>query len=220
MDIFQELVVKGSPGGLSSFVGHLKLPGDSGWSRRPDLEKELSAMSPGEPESPCFSVPERGGRPAAYLWLAFRDGHPDEMYVPNVVPCDSALRLSHEEYNAIVGEFFRVVAMPTAEKAHVSVALSKALFQVEDFVSPDTAKRLRSFSRLANRSTGSSHPNDQRRWFDFITAAHLEAASLDSHMLGRWLHEEEGWSDERATQLAIEYETGRALLAHHDNGRS
>ncbi len=220
MNIFQELVVKGSPEGLSNFVRSLELPTDCGWSRCPELEKELSQVSPSDHESYCFSVPRRGGRSAAHLWLAFRHGRPDEMYVPNVVPCDSALPLSHEEYNAIVGEFSCVVATPAAEKAGVSVALSKALFQIEDFVSPDTAKRLRSFSRLANWSTGSSHPNDQRRWFDFITAAHWEAASLDSHMLGRWLHEEEGWSDEGATQLAIEYETGRALLAHHDNRRS
>jgi hypothetical protein len=56
---------------------------------------------------------------------------------------------------------------------------------------------------------------DRERWFSFITAAYREQAALDPSSLESWLMEE-GWQLERARELALEYEFGRALLKSVD----
>jgi hypothetical protein len=70
---------------------------------------------------------------------------------------------------------------------------------------------LRRFSILANHGTGSAHPLDRERWFAFLLHCHQDRCELDTDMLQRWLMEQ-GWTFERASDLAIEYEFGRGLL--------
>lgn len=83
---------------------------------------------------------------------------------------------------------------------------------------PDDAaeEALHNFSILANKATGSSHPRDQERWFQFIFAAYRAPQQLDIDNLMRWLVEIEGWSDEKAHDLVIEYEFGLALLKEYN----
>jgi hypothetical protein len=83
-------------------------------------------------------------------------------------------------------------------------------------VSKETAQLLHHFSVLANKSTGATHPSDERRWFEFIGAAHREDASLDDRTLERWLREEEDWPEDVASELAAEYEKARSLLKFYD----
>ncbi|MGE0406636.1 MAG: hypothetical protein AB7O65_10065, partial [Candidatus Korobacteraceae bacterium] len=54
--------------------------------------------------------------------------------------------------------------------------------------------------------TGSSHPRDRARWVTFLQSVTREGASLSPSQLARWLHEEAGWSEEVASELASEYE--------------
>ncbi|MBL8215733.1 MAG: hypothetical protein JNK87_33735 [Bryobacterales bacterium] len=92
----------------------------------------------------------------------------------------------------------------------MAVELSNANPQLEVFVTPATAKLLISFSRLANRSF--LHHNDRQRWYEFVSAAYREKATLTPEMLERWLVEEERWSQERAYELAQEYQRALGLL--------
>lgn len=57
------------------------------------------------------------------------------------------------------------------------------------------------------------------RWLEFVIAAHLEGANLHSSDLMQWLVDEEGWSEDAADELAIEYEQGRDLLRAYDKHR-
>ena len=52
-----------------------------------------------------------------------------------------------------------------------------------------------------------------------LIAAHRTRASLDADRLARWLAEVEGWSDEAAHELAIDYEFGLGLLKQYDASR-
>lgn len=83
-------------------------------------------------------------------------------------------------------------------------------------MSIDATVKLRRFSGAANKSTGASHPSDERRWFDFIVAVHRAGDKLDAARLARWLHEAEGWDEDSAHKLAGNYETSLALLTHYD----
>ncbi|MGA2739659.1 MAG: hypothetical protein ABSG65_19745 [Bryobacteraceae bacterium] len=123
--------------------------------------------------------------------------------------------LTYDQYNAIVQEFHDRFALPAASATGVQVELGTADPQIEDFLSAPTARLLRSFSGCANRSI--LHPLDRERWNEFLTAAHREDAPLSASMLQRWLIEEEGWPEDEASNLAIEYEQARGLLEVYES---
>jgi hypothetical protein len=81
------------------------------------------------------------------------------------------------------------------------------------------ADKLRVFCKVANKRTGSSHPSDRDRWYDFIVAAHEAEAEFTASTLVQWLREEGGWDDELANKLACEYEFARGLLTFANGAR-
>ena len=83
-------------------------------------------------------------------------------------------------------------------------------------LSEAAADALRRFNALANKSTGASHPYDRQRWFDFVIQTHTDRSELDPDLLHRWLIESEDWPEDQASDLAIEYERSRALLARFE----
>lgn len=85
------------------------------------------------------------------------------------------------------------------------------------WTSEEAAAALHRFSVTANKSTGSKHPSDRRRWFDFIFAAHRAQSRLDSQILARWLTEVEEWPSEVVEDLVIQYEFGVALLEEYES---
>jgi hypothetical protein len=90
--------------------------------------------------------------------------------------------------------------------------MTEADADLERWVSPETAKKLRRFCRAANKRTGSGHPADRKLWYDFIVAAYREGAEFDSPTLARWLREVGGWDEDWSYKLASEYEFARGLL--------
>ena len=88
--------------------------------------------------------------------------------------------------------------------------------KLEDMLSENAIKLLRTFSDIANKGVA-LHAFDQRRWEVFIVAAHKEHSRLDGAMLHRWLHEEGRWTDEIASQRGAEYDFARSLLEFYDN---
>ena len=95
--------------------------------------------------------------------------------------------------------------------------LDKREHHLTHWTSEEAAAALNRFSVTANKSTGSSHPSDRCRWFEFIFAAHRAQGRLDSDILARWLAEVEDWPSEVANDLVIQYEFGIALLTEYDH---
>ena len=75
------------------------------------------------------------------------------------------------------------------------------------------------FSTCANKSTGSIHPLDRKRWFDFICLAYKnnDYRELSESYLEVFLVEEFGWSQKWASKLASEYYFGINLLKHWES---
>jgi hypothetical protein len=69
---------------------------------------------------------------------------------------------------------------------------------------------LRAFS--ANK-LGASHPYDRERWLRFLIRAHMDHVELDATTLSRWFIEEEHWDEDRAHDLAIQFDFARELLS-------
>jgi hypothetical protein len=143
---------------------------------------------------------------------------PGTISTSNVVPLDVG-SFSYGEYNAVLKKFCDEIVRPSSRKTGAEVELTEDHADLSRWLSEPAARKLRAFSRLANKSTGASHPYDQKRWLDFIVEAHKEETSLDASTLRRWLIEVEGWAPDVADQLAAEFEFGGELLTFSGGGR-
>ena len=141
------------------------------------------------------------------------------MITPNIVPKNTR-DLTVDQYNKIIHEFYVKFVKPTAMSLSLKSTLTSDTRDIQDWVSTKTAMKLQQFARLANKNTGIGHPQDQARWFDFVVATHTEPTTLDSEILARWLEETEGWPEEKAYDLSLEYEYSRSLLKAYDEQRA
>jgi hypothetical protein len=210
MKVYGDLVVKGDGRALNNFIVALDQHLSNGWSRYREREAEVGRVALGPMY--CFVCTAQGSRPASELWLATHSG--GYLYVTNILAQEFS-SLTYDQYNEILSDFYRACAKPAADGIPVSIKLGNPNPQLEDFLSPATARQLRSFSTLANRSI--LHPLDRQRWNEFLASAHREGAELNADMLQRWLIEEEKWSEDQAIGLAIEYEHARDLLATYES---
>lgn len=217
MERFKDLEITGPENVLLAAVQRLSENLPAGWHRDTEAEARLEEIDPrGSDAGFSFARDAAGGIVAAGVFLA-RDGM--RLHVPNIVPRKSG-QLTMSEYNRILDEFAALLRSHLPDDGTVTFAVSGDQASVTDWVSQDTADALRRFSTLANKSTGSSHPNDFERWAVFLIRAHREGADLHSDDLARWMVKEHGWSSDRADKLAIEYEFARGLLKIYDSNSS
>jgi hypothetical protein len=213
MHVFRELFIRGKPEQLVAVAEDICRSLNEGWTRDADAEAHMqSAAVSGGRNVYCFACSKRPRRPAATVFLIEEDKDAPALHTANVVPHEKH-ELSRNEYNGIVEEFFRRFAEPAAERTGARAELTEPQADLERWLSPSTAKKLRAFCTVANKHTGSSHPMDRNFWYDFIVSAHEEGAEFSASTLARWLCEEGGWDEDLAEELAIEYEFARGLLA-------
>jgi hypothetical protein len=215
MEIFRDLFIRGDADQLAATMDEVERSLPQGWARDQQAESRVRFLTVGLKPTYCFTF-EDELRPAASLFLTEKE--PGLICVVNLVPRDKH-QLSFSEYNAVLEDFHERCVRPCAEKTGARVELTSNQADLRHWLTETTAKKLRTFSAMANKSTGSSHPKDQERWMDFITTSHREGSRLDAPSLRRWLIEIEGWPPEVADQLVGEYEFGRELLAFPDGHR-
>ncbi|MBG6083145.1 hypothetical protein [Rubrivivax gelatinosus] len=211
IEVFQELFLRTNSADVSireSLLAQAVAP----WRHDTEHEQAARDRSLSSRDQIFFVRDEGAGHKAATLVLSADDrGY----RVANVVPATPG-RLETSEYNAILRDFFESVASPAAAAGGFHVELTGNRQAPEDWTSPEAAAALRTFSECANKSTGSSHPMDQKRWFAFIILAHRSSSRVDTSHLKRWLIEAEGWPAEIAQELAIEFEFGLGLLSEYN----
>ena len=139
----------------------------------------------------------------------------DRFSVANIVPKEIT-ELGINGYNDVLNDFVIRVVEPASNESIFSTCVGKREQCITDWTSREAALALSRFSGTANKSTGSSHPSDQQRWFEFLFAAHRANRELDTYTIGRWLVEIEQWPPEVARDLMLEYEFGTALLKEYD----
>ncbi|GJG85508.1 hypothetical protein tb265_06890 [Gemmatimonadetes bacterium T265] len=204
----------GDPAALTALPGALERHATGPWHR--DLTREANVgrrTGRDDPEGAmlCFVHAADAALPAASLWFTPKRDE-GKWYVPNIVPIEKN-RLSRDEYNGLVIDFARAVAEPAAREVGVRVEVTEPEAALERWMPEPVAERLRAFSDLANKSTGSSHPSDAGRWREFVIAAHEADVEFDAGTLAEWLEEDADWEAGKAQDLAVAYEQGRALLA-------
>jgi hypothetical protein len=99
----------------------------------------------------------------------------------------------------------------------MQIEVTSAEYRLSEHLPPDVYQKLEAFAISANRTTGSSHPSDQERWLEFLTAAYRQRCLVDPSVLLRWFHEEMHWPEDASLKLAGEYEFARGLLTAFEN---
>lgn len=215
MLVFQDMILRSQGGSRSeireTLLKHVTAP----WSYAKDKEDQIAADSGGE-DILVFAREKSDDIEAVGLFLWAHEGG---YKVTNIVPRD-VRELGFQGYNAALQDFVARIAEPASRVTGLQIEMTPERQSLNDWIPASVAEALRRFSGAANKSTGSSHPSDRERWFEFLFAAFREPRRLDTGRLVRWLIEIEGWPDEEAHDLAIEYEFGLALLEKYENSRS
>lgn len=209
MKVFRDLYIRLNGAKVEDLIEQFTARCGDNWHRA--LDREQHAGSMGE-KAFSFEHTAEDGLERAGLSLFQKVG--DTWYVPNIVPLDSS-QLSRDQYNKILENFLDTIVRPSIAGLPVTVELSGDVVILKDVVGEDVAALLQKFSVLANKSTGSSHPCDRNRWYDFLIAVQRKRISLDTDLLIHSLMEE-GWSEDRAHDLAIEYEFAIGLLDYKE----
>jgi len=208
MKVYRELEIHVPLSRREDFLTELESHLPKGWSR--DRKSEDRALK--IKDHAYFVCEPLESRHAALVALYERT--PDLLYVSNVVPRDVS-SLTHDEYNIILEAFSQTCVAPVADMMGLRLTLSSDQQSFDDLVSQKSAKLFRTFSALANKSTGTSHPCDKERWYDFVISVIENGDRLDSYMLTRWLVEEDGWAEDIAHRMAIEFEMETGLLKRY-----
>ncbi|WP_395396171.1 hypothetical protein WBP07_22935 (plasmid) [Novosphingobium sp. BL-8A] len=209
--VFQDMTIRVDKARRLAFADLIVRGANSAWTY--DAERSESANEfGGDDEAFSFVRQEGDGLKAAGLLLW---ENVDGYKVMNIVP-EANGRLTASEYNALLADFRTRVADPVAKALSCEIEYTRAVQDLEDWMSEDAARALRHFSNCANKSTGTGHPLDERRWFDFLIIVHRSGATPDGDLLRRWLTEAESWDAEIAWGLASDLEKGLGLLARYD----
>lgn len=177
------------------------------WWRSPDKEADLG-LSGGKPF--CFERKDKADSPSAALFLFPK--YNDVWYISNIVPINIS-ELSHDQYNEVLEDFLKSIVQPVIERTKITVEITSSEITVGGVAGKEVEDALIRFSNLANKSTGSSHPLDRRRWFEFLILANDATTELHTDLVIRELIEL-GWSEERAYELGLQFEFANDLLTY------
>lgn len=135
--------------------------------------------------------------------------------VVNIVPLEAG-DISISLYNDILNDFIDRVVRPASNSLELDIEISARRQSITDWTSQEAADALHRFAVTANKSTGSGHPSDRGRWFEFLFAARRAPKKFDTYFLGRWLVEVEEWPPEVVTDLVNQYQFTMDLLDKYD----
>lgn len=210
MKAFKDVYINTGDVSITDFINKVTDQVRSSWSR--SYENEENSKYLGEIAF-SFKRANDGRLPSAGISIFQKDK--STWYIPNVVPLEVG-QLDYDEYNSIITDFYNTCLIPAASDCDVNVEITTGIISDEDVVGYESAKLLKSFSSLANKSTGSSHPCDQKRWFAFIVQTCREHTYVDTSDLIRVLRDQ-GWDENSAHKLAIEFEFARDLIMYMES---
>jgi hypothetical protein len=206
MKEYRDLTISGSRDVLLATVAEIEKNLNEGWMRDRKVEDEglERAFLTKDELRFCFRCAPTSSRKGALLVLMSHPENPeDSLWLSNIVP-DEFGQFTHDEFNYILEEFLHRFARSAAAKAGATIEASTGIIGLEDWFSKETADKLRRF--LSETGGSTSHPTDYGLWMDFVAAARREEASVHVDLLRRWLEEDAGCDEYRASKLANEYQ--------------
>lgn len=199
MKVFQELTILTEDD--STAVGRIEAVLPITWRR----DKEREEQSNRSTSSHIYAFIQRTALFDNAL-LILRDDDAG-LAVANIVPLHRS-EFSIDEYNNILMDFAAIMK-PTG----LQIRLGKPEVELADLIGLELADKLRAFSSLANKSTGHSHPSDEKRWLDWVYSMVRSRQTIDFEALVHFLGQQ-GWGDESAYQLALDYSYGSRAMEY------
>lgn len=207
--LFRELKLS-SPSGVGALKQALVVSADQPWTHSIEAEEQLYRGYPRDIAVALFSREGPNGLEPCTLTL-LQDL--DSLKLTNILPRNIS-ELGPARYNALLNDFLFKVVQPARKLVEIHVGIGDEFLSLQTLLGPRAASALEAFSHGANKATGSSHPLDRTRWFDFLLAVDQSPRRPDLEQILRWLIESEGWSEETALELIRECQFGLDLLQH------
>lgn len=187
-----------------SFYQELTKQSVNGWQHNAEREQQLSETD----MKWIFYTVDIKNFPKASVCLCTNNDK--TINLPNIVPLEIS-QLSVDEYNAILNNFVEYILKPIQFNENFTFELSKNELLLSDVLDDNAVNKFQSFSRLANKSTGFSHPGDEKRWFDFVLSSFNKNLNLDL-LVDSLIND--GWSADKSERLARDYEYASSLLKY------
>jgi len=124
--------------------------------------------------------------------------------------------LDYKEYNEILKEYVDNCIIPHIGKYNLSYVLTNEDVDLENYMSEETARKLRQFISAVNQYDY-SHPFDIERWNTFVCQAFIDGHEKVIFILEEWLIEEGKWDEENAHELVIRFERSISVLKYYKN---
>jgi len=168
------------------------------------------------PGARSISFAYRGHKwPNANLSIAWYENRAS---IGNIVPVEYG-QFSMSQYNCILDDFCILYLNSIARLLHLNLSVTSDRRDISDWLGEVAKRKLEIFSLVANKGSGATHPNDRRRWLEFIIAAHKQGSDLPTEVLRTWLIDELNWPATIAQNLSAEYENSLELLQQYDGSR-
>jgi hypothetical protein len=223
--IYKELIVSGNKSLLDEFRKHISEFSTPDWTyvaRDGELEDYV-----------CFDYCGAVFPEAELSFYCGSDAYDEGSFqVGNIVPLKKN-QLDIKEYNSLLDSFYDEVLAPFHRKFSCLAITGPTndKFDPLSVISEEALRKLKKFCNAANKTTGSSHPCDEERWFDFICQTVVDNKIFDYDTLYRFLKDEDywgekdpkllgpighfAWDDEHASELAQEYENYVNILQYY-----
>ena len=162
MKTYCELYFSGTSDNLRAFVKELKAYINGDWRQVEQSERWEDYLF-----IDYIGTDVDKARVSIYLGNDLAKG---QIKVGNIVPLEKN-SLSIDEYNSVLKKFNRDIIEPYKRHNHIIniSELTNDEFDPLTVISKVALQKLRAFCVAANKSTGSSHPCDQERWYEFRT---------------------------------------------------
>lgn len=143
-----------------------------------------------------------------------KDNEWEKIYVANIMPQKSgADRISIDKYNAILSTFKTDIidkAIAAAPNAKLEYLASE--YSIQDCI-PETYDR---FHAWIKGYPLSYHPNDMERWYEFVSALHINGEELGLEDFENCLTQDYHWSYEDAEDFSSRLSDELELLKVYD----
>ena len=228
MKTYCELYFKGNPVALKQFIDEIQAYAKGDWKAQVVQDMGTSWIA--------FDYYGADVDQASVCISLYNFETADELRVTNIVPLEKN-QLSIDEYNNVLRKFYEDVIRPY-EATHHDVSISQItddIFNPETVISEEALRKLTLFCNAANKSTGSTHPCDQERWYDFICQTVDDGRIFDYATLAQFLQDEDywgkkgsdflgvmghfAWDKANAEELASAYEDACSILQYYKRTR-
>lgn len=228
MKTFRELTFKGTKEQLLKFSKEIGLFVKGDWVLQPATERFKDYL-----QFSYRGTSLENAIVSIYIGDKLQKG---EIMVGNIVP-QKKNSLTVDEYNALLLRFYEDIIRPYKEQGTEIIIEPPTddIFDPRTIISEEALRKLKAFCDGANKTTGSSHPMDRERWFDFICQTVDDDRVFEYSALANFLKDEaywgtkqEGfigamgdyaWSEDKAYELADEYSAAVEVLQYYKKTR-